>query len=110
MRSLRRSWRLGKLPEPWWFDEDGKPRARELQQVLLPAEKTSISRSLKLASIGNQDTPPAAGDDDPMMERPGTRLDEFIQRGIYLRKCCAIVHKTGLKITKVISHPWFALG
>lgn len=40
---------LGKLPDPWsafwnhhlWSDEDGKPKARELQ-VLLPAEKTSI--------------------------------------------------------------------
>ncbi|KAF8957092.1 hypothetical protein BDZ97DRAFT_1763173 [Flammula alnicola] len=50
---------LGKLPEPWWgmfenhhlwFDEDGKPMARELQ-VLLPVEKTSITQ--KLASIGS---------------------------------------------------------
>ncbi|KAG5649973.1 hypothetical protein H0H81_001274, partial [Sphagnurus paluster] len=74
---------LGKLPEPWWgafenhhlwFDEDGMPKGREFQQVLLPAEKTSIKH--KLTSIGSQDLPPATGHDGPMMERPGTRLDE----------------------------------
>ncbi|KAF8962533.1 kinase-like domain-containing protein [Flammula alnicola] len=109
---------LGKLPEPWWgafenhylwFDEDGKPKARELQQVLLPAEKTSIKQ--KLASIGKQDAPPATGDDGPMMERPGTRLDELeIQLlGDLLEKMLRYRPQDRIKMSEVVSHPWFAL-
>jgi len=110
---------LGKFPEPWWsafenhplwFDEDGKPKARELQQVLLPAEKTSIVQ--KLASIGDQDVPPAIGNDGPMMERPGTKLDEVeIQLlGDLLAKMLRYRSEDRIQISEVTSHPWFALG
>lgn len=109
---------LGKLPEPWWsafenhqlwFNEDGKPKARRLQQVLLPAEKTSIKQ--KLASIGNH------GDwevDGQMMEPHGTRLDEIeIQiLGDLLEKMLHYRPEDRITISKVISHrshPWFAL-
>lgn len=110
---------LGKLPEPWWsafenhhlwFDEDGKPKAWELQQVLVPVEKTSIKQ--KLASIGDQDVPPATGNDGPMMERPGTKLVEVeIQLlGDLLAKMLCYRPQDRIKISEVISHPWFALG
>jgi serine/threonine protein kinase len=100
---------LGRLLEPWWgafenlhlwFDEDGKSKAPKLQQVVLPAKETSIKQ--KLVSIGDQDEPLVTGDDGPMMERPGTRLDEVkIQvLGDFLGRCCAIGHRTGLKCAR----------
>ncbi|KAF8810776.1 kinase-like protein [Phlegmacium glaucopus] len=109
---------FGKLPEPWWgafenrhlwFDEDGKPKATVLQQVLLPAEKTSIKK--KLASIGDQDVPPATGDDGPMMERPGTKLDkaEIQVLGDLLEKMLRFRPQDRIKMCEVVAHPWFAL-
>ncbi|RDB29753.1 Serine/threonine-protein kinase SRPK [Hypsizygus marmoreus] len=109
---------LGKLPEPWWdafenhhlwFDEDGMPKARELQQVLLPAEKTSIKQ--KLESVGGQDALPATGDDGPMMERPGTRLDkmEIQLLGDLLKKMLRYRPQGRIKMREVVAHPWFAL-
>lgn len=71
---------LGKLPYPWsafwnrhlWFDEDGKPKAREFQ-VLLPAEKMSID----LDEVGQ--------------DRRST------SRCFYLIRYCATVHRTVFK-------------
>ncbi|KIM46980.1 hypothetical protein M413DRAFT_63939 [Hebeloma cylindrosporum] len=110
---------LGKLPEPWWtafdnhhlwFDEHGKPKARELQQVLLPAEKTSVKQ--KLASIGTQDAPPAIGSDGPMMERTGTKLEkvEIELLGDLLAKMLRYRPEDRIKISEVVSHPWFNFG
>ncbi|KAF5383682.1 hypothetical protein D9615_003640 [Tricholomella constricta] len=109
---------LGKLPEPWWgtfknrhlwFDEDGKPKAPELQQVLLPAEKTSIQQ--QLASIGSQDEPPATGYDGAMMERLGTRLDkvEIQLLGDLLEKMLRYRPQDRIEMSEVVGHPWFAL-
>lgn len=109
---------LGKLPEPWWgafenhhlwFDEDGKPKAQEFQQGLLPAKKTSIKQ--KLASIGNQDVPLATGNDGTMMELPGSRLEqnEIQLLGDLLEKMLRYRPQDRIKISEVVSHPWFAL-
>ena len=109
---------LGKLPELWWgafenrhrwFDEDGEPKAPELQHVRLPAKKTSIKQ--KLASIGSHDVPPATGDDGPMIERPGTKLDnvEIQVLGDLLEKMLRYQPRDRIKICEVVAHPWFAL-
>ena len=90
-----------------WFDE---PKARELQQVFLPAEKTSIKQ--KVASTGDRGVPPATENDGPTMERPGTKLDEVdIQLlGDLLAKMLRYRSQDRIKISEVITHPWFALG
>ena len=107
---------LGKLPLPWWdafgsrylwFDEQGIPKTEELQKVLLHTEKTSINQ--KLASIGTDDVPPVTGDDGPMMEPRGTRLDEreIELLGDLLQKMLRCRPQDRISITDVISHPWF---
>ena len=107
---------LGKLPLPWWnafenrhlwFDEQGIPKTEELQKVLLHTEKTSIIQ--KLASIGTDDVPPVTGDDGPMMESRGTRLDEceIELLGDLLQKMLRYRPQDRISITDVISHPWF---
>ena len=99
------------LPDPWWgafkerhrwFDEDGNPKA------MGTAKKTTIKQ--RLAIIGAQGALPPGNrpqarlrfriiDDGPMAERFGTRLgdDEIEALGIYLRRCCCISRRIGLK-------------
>ncbi|CAA7268662.1 unnamed protein product [Cyclocybe aegerita] len=109
---------LGKLPEPWWnafenrhcwFDENGTVKASELQQTMLPAEKTSIRQ--KLASIGAQDEPPVTGSDGPMMEPLGSRLDntEIQLLGDLLEKMLRYRPQDRITMGEVVAHPWFAL-
>lgn len=103
---------LGKLPEPWWgafkdrhewFDEDGNPKAARC------ANKTSIKE--ELANIGRQDVPLATGDDGPMMERSGTRLDdvEIELLGDLLEKMLRHQPQHRIKMCEVVFHPWFSL-
>ncbi|KAJ3506819.1 hypothetical protein NLJ89_g6654 [Agrocybe chaxingu] len=105
---------LGKLPEPWWsafenhhrwFDENGVPKASELQQAMLPAEKTSIKQ--KLAGIGAQDEPPVTGSDGPMMEPLGSRLDntEIQLLGDLLEKMLRYRPQDRITMSEVVAHP-----
>lgn len=58
-----------------WFDEGGEPKSQNLQQVLLPAEKTLIKQ--KSANIGTQDVLEVTGSDGSMMEPLNARLDKI---------------------------------
>lgn len=107
-----------KLPEPWWnafehrqtwFEDNGEPKSREIQDqegVLLPAMKSSILQ--KLREIGERDELPEANE-GLMFEAAGTQLEEREVEllGDLLEKMLRYRPEERVTIQEVMQHPWF---
>lgn len=109
---------MGKLPEPWWhsfenrqlwFEENGKPKPKELQEcegVLLTSSTSSIRQ--KLRDIGVEDE--ASHEyERPLIESTGTRLaeEEVELLGDLLEKMLRYLPDERITIREVLEHPWF---
>ena len=109
---------LGKLPDPWWnafehrrtwFESNGDPRPLEIQRqegIRPVAVKSSIKE--KLESIGVGEDPPT-GNEGPMIEKTGTRLDEreIVLLDDLLQKMLRYSPEDRITIQEVLQHPWF---
>ncbi|KAF8342403.1 kinase-like domain-containing protein [Amanita rubescens] len=106
---------LGKLPEPWWskfeerhvwFEENGEPKVQVNGKPTFPARKTSIRELLQ--TVGD-DEKVGIERDEPMMEPPGTRLEEEELELLsnLLEKMLRYQPEKRITIKEVVRHPWF---
>lgn len=106
---------FGKLPEPWWsrfekrhvwFEENGEPKVQVNGEPTFPAIKTSIRKLLQMIGDDEKVDRERHG---PMMEPPGTRLEEEELELLsnLLETMLRYQPEKRITIKEVVRHPWF---